>query len=165
MPDRSQRLAQILRHRIFAVAAEDVVKAGLQRRRQRAVIAGPKFFYARGVRLLGHSQNVVALLEVEGVAHHVPAFFQGIPIFGARGIFENLDVGNILAQEPQAKGNAPRHLKAPAKSCGSIFAIIVVESKALIDGGKQNAGHGQRLRREGFGRDAPGGFYGPPTLA
>src|SRR6266404_996417 len=133
MPNRAERLAEILRYRILAVSAENIVKTGLQRRRQRSVVSRPQLLHARGVRFLSHLQNIVALLQVEGVAHNVPAFFQGIPIFGARRILENFYVRDILAEKPETKRNAARHLKPPAKSRGSILPIIIIQSKILID--------------------------------
>src|SRR5258708_3990641 len=148
MPNRAECFAEILRYRILAVTAENIVKAGLQRRRQRAVVSGPQFLHAGGAGFLGHLQNVVALLQIEGIAHNVPAFFQGIAILGARRVFQNLYVRNILAEKSEAKRNPPRHFKSPAESRGSIFAIIVIQSETLIDRGEQNAGHGQRLRKK-----------------
>src|SRR6267143_1527211 len=165
MPNCAERLAEILRYRVFAVSVEDVIETGLQRGSQRSVIAGPKPLHTRRVRFLSHLQNVVALLKVEGEAHNVPALFQSVPIFGARRVLEDFYFRNILTEEPQTKRNAARHLKPPAESFGSVLPIIIIEAEITIDRGHQNASHGQRLREEGFGRDAPGVLFGSPTLA
>src|SRR5467141_3540021 len=158
MPNCAERLAEILRYRVFAVSVEDVIETGLQRGSQRSVIAGPKPLHTRCVRFLSHLQNVVALLKVEGVAHNVPALFQSVPIFGARRVLEDFYFRNILAEEPQTKRNAARHLKSPAESFGSVLAIVIIQAEITIDRGHQNASHGQRLREEGFGRDARGDY-------
>src|SRR5713101_2195073 len=100
MPDRTDRLAEILSHGILAVSVEDVVEAGLQRRRQRSVVAGPEPLHTRRTRFLSHLQNVVALLQVEGKAHNIPTLFQGISILGARRVLEDFYIRKILAEKP-----------------------------------------------------------------
>src|SRR5260370_2472929 len=145
MPDRAERLAEILRHGILAVSVEYVVEAGLQRRGQGTVVAGPEPAHPRRPRFLSHLQNVVALLQVEREAHNIPALFQGISIFGARRVLEDFYIRKILTEEPQTKGNAAWHLKTPAESFGSVLPIIIIEPEVPINRYQQTPGHGPRL--------------------
>src|SRR5713101_843536 len=160
MPDRTDRLAEILSHGILAVSVEDVVEAGLQRRSQRSIVAGPEPFHARRTRFLTHLQNVVALLQVEREAHNIPALFQGISILGARRVLQDFYIRKILAEEPETKGNAAWHLKTPAESFGSVLPIIIIEAEVSIDSGQQHAGHGQRLLNERVRMWRPGWIRG-----
>jgi len=157
-------LAEILRYGILAVSVEDVVEAGLQRGSQRSVVAGPEPFHTRCVRFLGHLQNMVALLQVEGIAHNVQPFSEHFYILcasGTRGFLYQEYSGAETAS--QMKYGAA--FETPAEPFGGVLTIVIVEAEISINRSQQNAGHGQRLRLEGFGRDARSVLCRSTTLA
>src|SRR5215472_2536844 len=136
-----ERYAKPRGNGLFTVTGKDAVEIRLDRRRQRAIVAGPKFRNARFARLRGHFQSVVGLFEIKGIADCVPAASEMCAVLCASWIFENLNARNVLAQKTQAERDAARHAKAPTEAARSVLAEVVVKSRVPAARGQQNPRH------------------------
>src|SRR6516225_4690822 len=142
-----ERNAKPLRDRFFAVARKNAIEIRLDRRRESAVVAGPKLGDAGQAGFRGHFQNIVGFFEIEREPNDIPAALQVLAVFSARGVLENLDTGNVLPQEAQAKRNAPGHAKAPPEVARGVLAEIVVQSRVSATSSEQNPRHEPLLLR------------------
>ena len=152
MLDFVEGQAEELGEGLFAVAGEDAIEGRLDGGAEGAVIPCPELANAGGAGFAGHIEDVVGLFEVEGETDRVPTAAEFGGEFGARGIFENRNAGNVLSKEAQAKRNAARHAEAPSEVAGSVFAEIIVEARIAAAGGEKDARHRPLVRNTARGR-------------
>lgn len=145
-----KRSAKPIRDGFFAIARKNAVKIRLDGRRESTIVAGPQLEDAGRARFTGHFQNIVGFFEIEREPDDIPAALQVLAVFSARGVLKNLDTGNVLAQEAQAKGNAPGHAKAPSEAARGVLAEVVVQSRVTTTSRQQNPGHEPLLGKKRF---------------
>ena len=88
--------SQAFVYSIFTVTGEHMIEMRLDMGSQSAVIPGPEFGDACLPRFGGPPQDVVGFLEVKGKTDSVPTPFQLSGKFGARRIFQDIQVWEIL---------------------------------------------------------------------
>ena len=146
MLHRADFRAQRLRHCVFAVSAEHFVEVAADLRRQRAVIPRPNPRRSRRARLFRHPRDFVALFEIKGKPHHVPAALERLPILRVRRIFQDFDARHVLPQKSQPERDSSRHAEAPRKPLRRVLAKIVVEPEIPMNCRKEHSRHGSPLR-------------------
>src|ERR1700687_155595 len=138
MLDLVETRPQLLSHSVFAVAGEHMIEVRLDGGSQSAVISRPQFTDACLPRFGSHRQDVVGLFEIKGKTDGVPAPLELSGKLGARRIFEDVQVREILPQESQAKRDGSRHAEAPAKIPWRVFTKIIVEAGVAATRRQQN---------------------------
>jgi len=131
--------AEMVGNGFLAIADKGAIESGLDGGSKCAVVTSPDGGNTGGASFVNHIKDFVGFLQVEREAHSVPAAAELRGEFGARGVFEDGNSGNVLPEETKAEGDAARHTEAPAKFAGSIFAVVVVQTGFAAAGRKEDS--------------------------
>src|SRR5579859_5901062 len=116
-----------------------MIEVGLDGGSQSAVIPRPQFADTSLPGFGRHREDVVGLFEVKGETHGIPAALELRGKLGARRIFQDIHLGQVLPQESQAKRDRPWHSETPAKIPRRILAKIIVEAGVAATRCQQNS--------------------------